>query len=123
MPRRPRNPTGFVRAQADGMGRSWQGRKVPPPNLSAGERGGAMDPELKAYLDGMQESLVTRMVDLNKETREHADHLHTQARVLIENVDKKVGLVWEGVQTIKESLGSRLEDHKQRIQSLERKAL
>ncbi len=82
-----------------------------------------MDPELKAYLDGMQESLVTRMVDLNKETREHADHLHTQARVLIENVDKKVGLVWEGVQTIKESLGSRLEDHEQRIQSLERKAL
>ncbi len=82
-----------------------------------------MDPELKAYLDAMQESLVTRMVDLNNDTREHAEHLHVQARVLIEQVDKKVGLVWEGVQAIKETLDSKLEDHEQRIQSLERKAL
>ena len=82
-----------------------------------------MDPELKAYLDAMQESLVTRMVDLNNDTREQAEHLHVQARVLIEQVDKRVGLVLEGVQAIKETLDSKLEDHEQRIQSLERKAL
>ncbi len=79
-----------------------------------------MDPELKAYLDAMQESLVMRVVDLNNDTREHAEHLHVQARVLIEQVDKKVGLVGEGVQAIKETLDSKLEDHEQRIQSLER---
>ncbi len=138
-----------------------------------------MDPELKAYLDAMRESLLTRMVDLNKETREHAErlnaesrgeitdrmfavntetrrlvadqvsmqinevrrdltarmvtlnsetrahaeHLHTEARVLIEDVSKNVGLVWEGVQGIKESLDTRPDDHEQRIQILERKAL
>ena len=60
-----------------------------------------MDPELKAYLDAMHENLVTRMVDLNNATREHAEHLHVQARVLIEQVDNKVDLVWEGVQAIK----------------------
>ena len=79
-----------------------------------------MDPELKAYLDAMQESRVMRVVDLNNDTREHAEHLHVQARVLIEQVDKKVGLVGEGVQAIKETLDSKLEDHEQRIQSLER---
>ena len=113
-----------------------------------------MDQELKAYLDAMQESLVTRMVDLNKDTREHAeglqahamehadhlhgaamehadhlhgvateyaehlhgvamehaDQLHVQARVLIESVDAKVGLVWEGVQAIKGTLNTKLAD-------------
>ena len=108
-----------------------------------------MDQELKAYLDAMQQGLITRMVDLNTETRKylsdrmethdaetrehaeqlhaqaigHAEHLHTEARVLIEDVATKVGLVWEGVQAIKETLDSKLEDHEQRMQSLERKAL
>jgi len=82
-----------------------------------------MDPELKAYLDVMQESLVTRMIDINNDTREHAEHLHVQARILIEQVDKKVGLVWEGVEAIKETLDSKLEGHEQRIQSIEHKAI
>ena len=104
-----------------------------------------MDQEMKAYLDAMQESLVTRMVDLNKDTREHAeglqahaidhadhlhgvamehaDHLHVQARVLIESVEAKVGLVWEGVQAIKETLDTKLADHEKRIQRFERKVL
>ena len=89
-----------------------------------------MDQELKAYLDALQENLAGQIREsrehadhLHAQAVEHADHLHTQARVLIENVDKKVGLVWEGVQAINESLGTRLDDHEERIQHLERKVL
>ena len=63
-----------------------------------------LDPELKAHLDAMQPSLITRMVGLNNDTREHATHLHVLGRVLVEEVDQKVGLVWEGVQAITETL-------------------
>jgi len=52
----------------------------------------------------MQQSLIAPMVGLNNDTPEHATHLHGQARVLVEEVDKKVGLVWEGVQAIKETV-------------------
>ena len=46
-----------------------------------------------------------------------------QARVLIESVEAKVGLDWEGVQAIKETLDTKLADHEKRIQRLERKVL
>lgn len=85
-----------------------------------------MDQELKAYLDAMQESLVTRMVDLNTETRaqarEHAERLHTKAVVLIEAVHQDVRIVAEGVATVNEKLDRIADDHEQRIQRLERKA-
>ena len=55
-----------------------------------------MDQELKAYLDAMQESLVTRMVDLNKDTREHAEGLQAHA---IEHADHLHGVAMEHADT------------------------
>ena len=51
-----------------------------------------MDQELKAYLDAMQESLVTRMVDLNKDTREHAEGLQAHE---MEHADHLHGVATE----------------------------
>ena len=91
-----------------------------------------MDAELKAYLDAMQQGLITRMVELNTETRkdltelivesrEHAEHLHLEARVLIEAVQHEVRLVADGVAGVNEKLDRITGDHEERIQRLERK--
>lgn len=79
--------------------------------------------QVRLQINETRMELTARMVALNAETREHVGHLHTDARVLIENVEGKVGLVWEGVQAIKETLDSQLDDHVQRIQRLEQTAL
>ena len=111
-----------------------------------------MDPDLKAYLDSLQKDLLGRMdamqheltaqisetsehtEDLHAQAIEHADRLaneamghadqlHAQTRVLFESLDTKIGLVWEGIRSIKETLDVKWEDHEQRIQRLERDSM
>ena len=107
-----------------------------------------MDPELKAYLDGMfqnlsqqiaqsrQENQETRQ-DLTQqiaESRQHAEHLNQETRqdlidhmdrrinetyVLIEDVRHEVQLLAEGIITVRDQLGRVLTDHEERITRLE----
>ncbi len=79
--------------------------------------------QVSGQISETRRELTARMVTLNGETRGHSEQLHREARILIEEVGKNVGLVWEGVQAIKESLDTRLDDHEHRLQKLERKAL
>ncbi|PSR34460.1 MAG: hypothetical protein C7B46_04810 [Sulfobacillus benefaciens] len=111
-----------------------------------------MDPELKAYFDGIfrnlsqqiaqsrQENHETRH-DLTQqiaESREHAERLNQETRhdlidhmdrrinethVLIEDVRHEVQLLAEGIITIHDQLGRILADHEERITRLERRGI
>jgi len=66
-----------------------------------------MDPELKAYLEGMREGLSRQMNDMRQdltqqivETRQE----NQETRILIEDVRHQVQLVAEGVMTVNEKL-------------------
>ena len=69
-----------------------------------------MDPELKAYLDGMRQDLMV-----------HAEQLNQNPRVLLEDVRHPVQLVAEGVTTVRDQLGRIIADHEERITRLERR--
>jgi hypothetical protein len=98
-----------------------------------------MDPELKAYLEGMRQDLMAHAEQLNQETRQdlmaHAERLNDktnqridivdqrvrETRVLIEDVRHEVQLVAEGVTTVRDQLGRVVADHEERITRLERR--
>ncbi len=98
-----------------------------------------MDPELKAYLEGMFQSLTQQIAQsrqeiaesrqhteqLNQETRkdliDHMDRSINETRVLIEDVRHQVQLVAEGVTTVRDQLGRIITDHEERITLLERR--
>ena len=87
-----------------------------------------MDPELKAYLDGMHQDLTQQIAEsrqhaeqLNQETRQHAEQLNLETRVLLEDMRHQVQLVAEGVTTVRDQLGRIIADHEERITRLERR--
>ncbi|MCL5971153.1 MAG: hypothetical protein M1499_01140 [Firmicutes bacterium] len=91
-----------------------------------------MDPELKAYLEGMFHNLTQQIAEsrqhaeqLNQETRQdlmaHTDRRIHETQVLIEDVRHEVQLVAEGVTTVRDQLGRVLDDHEERITRLERR--
>ena len=91
-----------------------------------------MDPELKAYLEGMRQELTQQITEsrqhverLNQETRKdliaHAEQLNRETRVLIEDARHEIQLVAEGVTTLRDQLGRILTDHEERITRLERR--
>ena len=98
-----------------------------------------MDPELKAYLDGMRQDLTQQIAEsrqhaerlnqetrqhaerLNQETRQHAEQLNRETRVLFEDLRHDIQFVAEGVTTVRDQLGRTIADHEERITNLERR--
>ncbi|MCL5972171.1 MAG: hypothetical protein M1499_06380 [Firmicutes bacterium] len=76
-----------------------------------------MDPVLEAYLEGMFQNLTQQIA----QSREHAERLNQETRVLMEDVRHEVQLVAEGVTTVRDQLGRILTDHEERITRLERR--
>ena len=76
-----------------------------------------MDPELKAYLGGMFQNLTQQIA----QSRQHAEQLNQETRILIEDVRHAVQLVAEGATTVRDQLGGVLDDHEERITRLERR--
>ena len=104
-----------------------------------------MDPELKAYLDGMRQDLMAhaeqlntqtrqdlhrrvdeihqRIDDTTRETRQHAEQLNHETRVLMEDMRQQIQLIAEGVTTVRDQLGRIIADHEERITRLERRRM
>ena len=87
-----------------------------------------MEPELKAYLDGMRQDLTQQIAEsrqhaerLNQETREHAEQLNRGTRVLMEDLRHDIQFVAEGVTTVRDQLARIIADHEERITNLERR--
>ena len=73
-----------------------------------------MDPELKAYLDAVFQNLTQQIA----QSRQHAEQLNQETRILIEDVRHEVQMVAEGVTTVPDQLGRVLDDHEERITRL-----
>ena len=99
-----------------------------------------MDPELKAYLDGMRQDLMAHAEQLNQDTRRdlmahaeqlnqdtrrdlmaHAEQLNRETGVLVEDLHHQIQLLAEGVTTVRDQLGRIIADHETRITRLERR--
>ena len=90
-----------------------------------------MDPELKAYLEGMFQNLTQQIAQsrghaerLNQETRQdlmaHAERLNQETRVLIEDVRHDLQGVADGVLTVNQKLDRYIAETDLRITRLER---
>lgn len=89
-----------------------------------------MDPELKAYLEGMFQNLTQQIAEtrehaeqLNRESRKHTERLNRETRVLVEDVRHQVQLVAKGVLTVNEKLDRFHDDVEAKILKLDRRVM
>ena len=83
-----------------------------------------MDPELKAYLEGMFQNLTQQIAETrqeNQKTRQDLTRQIAETRVLIEDVRHDVQGVADGVLTVNQKLDRAIADHEERIARLERR--
>ncbi|MCL5972467.1 MAG: hypothetical protein M1499_07900 [Firmicutes bacterium] len=84
-----------------------------------------MDPELKAYLEGMFQNLTQQIAETrqeNQKTRQDLTQQIAETRVLIEDVRHDVQGVADGVLTVNQKLDRYIAETDLRITRLERRA-
>ncbi len=83
-----------------------------------------MDPELKAYLEGMFQNLTQQIAETrqeNQKTRQDLTQQIAETRVLIEDVRHDVQGVADGVLTVNQKLDRYIAETDLRITCLERR--